>query len=111
MIALLQRVTRAEVVVGGTCVARIGAGLLSFIGVERGDSVCEAERLLERLLTYRVFADSAGRMNRSLTQADGGLPLVPHLPWRPTRARARTQASHRLPHRNRDGSCLPTAAR
>lgn len=77
MIALLQRVTQAEVAVEGTCIARIGAGLSCFIGVERGDSEREAERLLERLLTYRVFADSAGRMNRSLTETGGELLLVP----------------------------------
>ena len=77
MIALLQRVTQAEVAVEGACIARIGAGLLCFIGVERGDSEREAERLLERLLTYRVFADSVGRMNRCLTETGGSLLLVP----------------------------------
>lgn len=77
MIALLQRVTHADVCVDSACIARIGAGLLCFIGVERGDSERETERLLERVLTYRVFADSAGRMNRSLTETGGGLLLVP----------------------------------
>ena len=77
MIALLQRVTQARVEVAGRCIARIDAGLLSFIGVERGDSEREAERLLERLLTYRVFADSDGRMNLSLADTGGGLLLVP----------------------------------
>jgi D-tyrosyl-tRNA(Tyr) deacylase len=77
MIALLQRVTQAEVAVEGVCIARIGSGLLCFIGVERDDSEREAGRLMERLLTYRVFADSAGRMNRSLTETGGSLLLVP----------------------------------
>ena len=77
MIALLQRVTQAEVAVEGACIARIGAGLLCFIGVERDDSECEAERLLERLLTYRVFADSEDRMNLSLAESGGELLLVP----------------------------------
>jgi D-aminoacyl-tRNA deacylase len=77
MIALLQRVTQAEVVVEGASIARIGAGLLCFIGVERGDTEREAERLLERVLAYRVFADSAGRMNHCLTETGGSLLLVP----------------------------------
>lgn len=77
MIALLQRVTQAEVAVEGTRIARIGAGLLCFIGVEQRDSEREAERLLERVLTYRVFADSAGRMNLSLAETGGELLLVP----------------------------------
>ncbi len=77
MIALLQRVTQAEVVVEGVSIAGIGAGLLCFIGVERRDTERVAERLLERLLGYRVFADSAGRMNRSLTDTGGSLLLVP----------------------------------
>ena len=77
MIALLQRVTRAHVDVAGSCIARIDTGLLAFIGVERGDSEREAERLLKRVLTYRVFADSEGRMNLSVTDTGGGLLLVP----------------------------------
>ncbi len=77
MIALLQRVTQAEVAVEGASIAHIDAGLLCFIGVERGDTEREAERLLERLLGYRVFADSAGRMNLCLTETGGSLLLVP----------------------------------
>ena len=77
MIGLLQRVTQADVVVGGETVAAIGPGLLVLIGVERYDTEADADRLLERLLGYRVFADRDGRMNRSLTDIDGGLLLVP----------------------------------
>ena len=77
MIALIQRVSRAEVRVRGSCVGRIEEGLLAFIGVAAGDSAPTAERLLERLLTYRVFADADGRMNRDLTATGGGLLLVP----------------------------------
>ena len=77
MIALIQRVTRAEVVVAGAAVGRIGRGLLAFIGVERGDGERQAARLLERLLDYRVFADVDGRMNLSLRDVHGGLLLVP----------------------------------
>jgi len=77
MIGLLQRVTEARVDVGGECVGRIGPGLLVLVGVERGDGPGEAERLLERLLGYRVFPDDEGRMNLSLTDIGGGLLLVP----------------------------------
>ena len=77
MIGLLQRVSHANVVVGGETVAAIGPGLLVLIGVEQKDTEADADRLLERLLGYRVFADGEGRMNRSLTDIGGGLLLVP----------------------------------
>jgi D-tyrosyl-tRNA(Tyr) deacylase len=77
MIGLLQRVRNAHVEVDGQVIGRIGPGLLVLIGVERGDAQTQADRLLERLLTYRVFADDAGRMNRSVTDIAGGLLLVP----------------------------------
>jgi D-aminoacyl-tRNA deacylase len=77
MIALLQRVTRADVTVGGECIGAIDAGLLVLIGVEQDDSEREADRLLERLLGYRVFADTAGKMNLSVQDIAGGLLLVP----------------------------------
>ena len=77
MIALLQRVTQARVSVADTRIATISAGLLGFIAVQRGDSEREAERLLERVLGYRVFADSEGRMNRCLAETGGELLLVP----------------------------------
>lgn len=77
MIGLLQRVSSAHVVVEHETIARIANGLLVLVGVERGDSEREADRLLERLLGYRVFADAEGRMNRSLQDVNGGLLLVP----------------------------------
>ena len=77
MIGLLQRVTGASVEVDGREMAKIGAGLLVLVGVERGDDVRTAERLLERLLAYRVFADAEGRMNLSVTDTGGALLLVP----------------------------------
>ena len=76
MIALLQRVTEAFVVVAGHRVGEIGPGLLLLLGVERGDSSTEAERLLERVVTYRMFDDDAGRMNRSLFDTGGALLVV-----------------------------------
>ncbi len=77
MIALLQRVSEAAVRVDGRVVGAIGAGLLVLVGVQRGDGPAQSARLLQRLLDYRVFADEAGRMNRSLRETGGGLLLVP----------------------------------
>ncbi len=77
MIGLLQRVTRADVTVDGEEVGAIGRGLLVLVGIEPDDTPAQADRLLDRLLGYRVFADEAGRMNRSLTDIGGGLLLVP----------------------------------
>lgn len=77
MIALIQRVNFAEVSVEGCIVGRIGAGILALVGVQAGDTAAAGERLLERVLGYRIFADDEGRMNRSLTETRGGLLLVP----------------------------------
>lgn len=77
MIALLQRVTEARVEVDDEIVGAIGPGLLVLLAVEPDDGEAECERMLERLLGYRVFADDQGRMNRSLADVDGGLLLVP----------------------------------
>jgi D-tyrosyl-tRNA(Tyr) deacylase len=77
MIALIQRVTRAQVEVEGSIVGAIGPGVLALIGVRRGDDTAAADRLLDRVLGYRVFADPEGRMNLSLRDVQGGLLLVP----------------------------------
>ncbi|KAA3655321.1 MAG: D-tyrosyl-tRNA(Tyr) deacylase [Proteobacteria bacterium] len=77
MIALIQRVTHAEVVVDGECIGRIGAGLLALIGVEPSDGPRNVQRMVERLLGYRVFQDADDRMNLSLRDVAGGLLLVP----------------------------------
>lgn len=77
MIGLLQRVTAAEVKVDGAVIGSIERGLLVLIGVERADNEAQADRLLERLLSYRVFADADGKMNLSLVDVAGGLLLVP----------------------------------
>ena len=77
MIALLQRVTRAKVEVDGAAIGAIDGGLMVLVCAERGDTEKEADTLLGKLLGYRVFADEAGKMNRSVTDVAGGLLLVP----------------------------------
>ena len=77
MLCLLQRVSQASVSVEGQTVAAIDAGLMVLVGVERGDSSAQAQRMAQRLLAYRVFADQAGKMNLSLAQTNGDLLLVP----------------------------------
>ena len=76
MIALIQRVTEARVVVAGEVVGAISRGLLAFVAVEPGDTEARADRLLERVLGYRVFPDAEGRMNLSVADVGGGLLLV-----------------------------------
>lgn len=73
----MQRVSRASVDIAGKRVAEIGHGLMVLIGMEKGDSEAEAERLLQRLLNYRVFTDDDGKMNLNLREIGGGLLLVP----------------------------------
>ncbi len=77
MIALVQRVLRAQVEVDERTIAAIEHGVLALIGVQRDDSPSSADRLLERILSYRLFADDEGRMNRHLGDVRGGLLLVP----------------------------------
>lgn len=77
MIGLLQRVSHASVVVEGVTVGAIEAGLLVLVCAERHDTEQEADALLNKLLGYRVFADQAGKMNRSVTDTGGALLLVP----------------------------------
>ena len=76
MIALIQRVAEAKVEVEDEIVGRIGPGLLALIGVQPGDGEAQRQRLLDRILGYRVFGDAEGKMNLSLTQTGGGLLLV-----------------------------------
>lgn len=76
MKALLQRVSQASVVVAGETVGAIDAGLLVLLGLDRGDDMTIAERMLDKLLAYRVFSDEQGRMNRSVREVGGGVLLV-----------------------------------
>jgi len=77
MIGLLQRVSEAKVEVDGETTGAIDRGLLVLLGVQKGDDEARADRLLQRLLSYRVFPDADDRMNLSLTDIGGGLLLVP----------------------------------
>lgn len=77
MIGLLQRVSEAAVRVDGQTVGAIGPGLMVLVCAEKGDTEREADLLLTKLLGYRVFSDEAGKMNRSVTDVEGGLLLVP----------------------------------
>lgn len=77
MIGLLQRVTEASVAIDKKIVGRIDQGLLVLVGVEKNDTEAQADRLLERLLSYRVFPDGENKMNLSLADINGGLLLVP----------------------------------
>ncbi len=77
MIGLLQRVTRASITVDGKTTGEIGHGLLVFVAVHRDDTEQDVGRLAERILTYRVFPDSQGRMNRSVIDEKAAILLVP----------------------------------
>jgi len=76
VIGLLQRVSHATLRINGEEYSRIGSGLLVFVGIEKDDNEARADRLLQRLLAYRVFGDDEGRMNRSLRDVGGELMLV-----------------------------------
>ncbi len=77
MIGLLQRVSEASVTVDGECVGKIGPGLMVLVCAERGDTRKEADALLAKLLSYRVFYDGNGKMNLNVAQVGGGVLLVP----------------------------------
>jgi len=77
LIALIQRVTEARVDIDGRTVGAIGRGILALVGVERGDAEVQAERLVERVLGYRIFPDAEGKMNLSLLDIKGEMLAVP----------------------------------
>ncbi len=76
MIALIQRVSQADVKVSGNEIGAIGRGLLVLLGIDRGDSESQANRLVERVIGYRVFEDNAGKMNLSVQNINGGILVV-----------------------------------
>lgn len=76
MLALIQRVLRASVEIDGETTGAIDQGLLVFLGIEKADTQTEVERLLKKVLAYRVFSDAAGKMNLSVKDVKGGLLIV-----------------------------------
>lgn len=77
MIALIQRVTSAQVVVDGKVIGKINQGILALLGVEPDDDQVKADKLLNRLLGYRIFSDQQDKMNLSVKDINGGVLLVP----------------------------------
>lgn len=77
MITIIQRVSTAKVTINNQVIGSIGTGIMALVAVEKNDSEKEADRLLERILNYRIFPDENGRMNLSLRAINGGLLLVP----------------------------------
>jgi D-tyrosyl-tRNA(Tyr) deacylase len=77
MITIIQRVTTAKVTVNNQDIGKIGTGIMALVAVEKADTEKDAQRLLERIINYRIFADSDDRMNLSLRDINGGLLLVP----------------------------------
>ena len=76
MKGLIQRVSQASVTVDGAIVGEIGPGLLLLLGVEKDDDETRADKLLQKVLSYRVFGDEAGKMNRSLLDVQGALLVI-----------------------------------
>jgi len=74
--ALLQRVSRAEVVVCGETIGAIGHGVLVFLGIGQGDDIATGEKLADRILNYRIFADRDGRMNLNVRDVGGGVLMI-----------------------------------
>ena len=105
MIGLLQRVSAAQVTIAGEVVGAIGPGLLVLVGIQRGDDERRAERLLERLLGYRVFPDATGRMNLSLREMGGGLLLVPQFTLAADTRKGTAPASRPPPRPRRGNAC------
>ncbi len=77
MISIIQRVTEAKVAVDGFVIGSIAQGIMALVAVEKADTEKQAERLLERILSYRIFSDNNGKMNLSLRDINGGLLIVP----------------------------------
>jgi D-tyrosyl-tRNA(Tyr) deacylase len=77
MISVIQRVTTATVTVNNNDIGHIGIGIMALVAIEKQDTQKEAERLLERILNYRIFADDNDRMNLSLRDINGGLLIIP----------------------------------
>ena len=97
MIAVIQRVQKAEVRIAGRSCAKIGNGLCILLGVAKGDSEKDADFLADKISGLRIFADEAGKMNRSLTDIKGAALVVPQFTlcgdWRKGRRPGFTNAA------------------
>ena len=116
MIALLQRVSKARVIVDSEVVGEIGRGLMVLLCAERGDTEREADQLLERLVNYRIFNDDQGKMNLSLIHVGGELLVVPQFTLAAntnsgTRPSFSSAASFEVGERLYDYFCLQAQAR
>ena len=78
MLTVIQRVSGAELSIAGKSEGRIGRGIVALVGIEKSDGETSVRRMAERLLSYRIFPDSEGRMNLSLSDIEGGLLVVPN---------------------------------
>ncbi|MFT5722066.1 MAG: D-tyrosyl-tRNA(Tyr) deacylase [Motiliproteus sp.] len=76
MLALIQRVSQASVTIDNSVYGQIGPGILLLLGIQKGDDQAAADKLLNKVLAYRIFSDSDAKMNLSLTQTGGGLLIV-----------------------------------
>lgn len=76
MLGLIQRVSHANVVVGDAITGEIGKGILLLLGVQKGDNRAMADKLIHKVLNYRIFPDDAGKMNLNVQQVDGGVLVV-----------------------------------
>ncbi|UTW44269.1 D-tyrosyl-tRNA(Tyr) deacylase [bacterium SCSIO 12696] len=76
MLGLIQRVTRADVVVAGQTVGEIGCGILLLLGIQKGDNQANADKLIHKVLNYRIFSDDEGKMNRSVVDIGGGVLVI-----------------------------------
>lgn len=77
MLALIQLVTHANVKIQDKIISKISRGIVAFIGIEKNDTEFQAEKLLEKIINYRIFPDTSGKMNHSLSEMNGGLLLIP----------------------------------
>ena len=77
MLTIIQRVTQAQVVVDDVTIGRIDQGIMALVAIEKEDTEKAANRLLERILNYRIFADDNDKMNLSLRNIKGGLLIIP----------------------------------
>ena len=76
LLGLIQRVSRADVVVAGETVGKIDRGILLLLGVQKGDDQAKADKLIHKVLNYRIFPDEEGKMNRSVVDIGGGVLVV-----------------------------------